>query len=129
MSPDEVIVPLHLDKAARLERDRPQSRTYAARMSREAPPLPPASRVASKKSPAQCGALVTHSLLARRFVAVTAIDVDVGRAHIAASHWAVPFIRLVHHACHPLATALGPRLLRWGGAQEARPRTALRETR
>jgi len=47
-----------------------------------------------RKSPAQRGALVTHSLLARRFVAVTAIDVDVGRAHIAASHWAVPFIRL-----------------------------------
>src|SRR5262249_30133729 len=47
-----------------------------------------------RKSPAQRGALVTHSLLARRLVAVTAIDVDVGRAHIAAFHWAVPFIRL-----------------------------------
>jgi hypothetical protein len=57
-------------------------------------PPAPASRVASKKSPAQRGALVTHSLLARRLVAVTAIDVDVGRAHIAAFHWAVPFIRL-----------------------------------
>src|SRR5262249_40070447 len=34
-----------------------------------------------------------------------------------------------HHACHPLATALGPRLLRRGGSQEARPRTALGETR
>src|SRR5215467_6527526 len=47
-----------------------------------------------RKSPAHRGALVTHSLLARRFVGVTAIDIDVGRAHIAASHWAVPFIRL-----------------------------------
>jgi len=47
-----------------------------------------------RKSPAQRGALVTHSLLARRLVAVTAIHIDVGRAHIAASHWAVPFIRL-----------------------------------
>src|SRR5262245_42171323 len=47
-----------------------------------------------RKSPAQRGALVTHSLLARRFVGVTAIDIDVGRAHIAASHWAVRFIRL-----------------------------------
>src|SRR5262249_47838468 len=64
------------------------------KMSREAPPRPPASRVASKKSPAQRGALVTRSLLARRLVAVTAIDIDVGRAHIAAFHWAVPFIRL-----------------------------------
>jgi len=44
-----------------------------------------------RKSPAQRGALATHSLLARRFVGVTAIDIDVGRAHIAASHWAVPF--------------------------------------
>jgi hypothetical protein len=51
MMPDEVVVMLKLDKAARLERDRPQSRTYAASMSREAPPLPPASRVASKKKP------------------------------------------------------------------------------
>src|SRR5215831_9201326 len=61
------------------------------------PPLPPARWRAerpAKKSPAQRGALVTHSLLARRFVGVTAIDIDVGRAHIAASHWAVPFIRL-----------------------------------
>jgi len=48
----------------------------------------------AKKSPAQRGALVTHSLLARRLISVTAIDIDVGRAHIAAFHWAVPFIRL-----------------------------------
>src|SRR5262249_5751143 len=47
-----------------------------------------------RKSPAQRGALVTHSFLARRLISVTAIDIDVGRAHIAAFHWAVPFIRL-----------------------------------
>jgi hypothetical protein len=56
-----------------------------------------AARVASKKSPAQRGALVTHSLLARLLISVTATDIGVGHAHIAASHWAgtgVPFIRL-----------------------------------
>src|SRR5215831_16093783 len=35
-----------------------------------------------------------RSFFTRRLVAVTAIDIDVGRAHIAAFHWAVPFIRL-----------------------------------
>src|SRR5262249_15010764 len=54
----------------------------------------PVSDGPQRKSPAQRGALATHSLLARRLVAVTAIDIDVGRAHIAAFHWAVPFIRL-----------------------------------
>jgi hypothetical protein len=34
-----------------------------------------------------------------------------------------------HHARHPLAAALGPRLLRWCGAQEARPQSALGESR
>src|SRR5262249_42973638 len=34
-----------------------------------------------------------------------------------------------HHACHPLETALGRRLLRRGGSQEARPRPALGEPR
>jgi hypothetical protein len=56
-----------------------------------------AARVASKKSPAQRGALVTHSLLARLLISVTATDIGVGHAHIAAFHWAgtgVPFIRL-----------------------------------
>src|SRR6516162_2523261 len=50
-----------------------------------------------RKSPAQRGALVTHSLLARRLISVATQGVGVGHAHIAASHWAgsgVPFIRL-----------------------------------
>src|SRR5262249_62041338 len=65
-------------------------------LSREAPP-PPGFAVASKKSPGQRGALVTHSLLARRLKSVATQGVGVGDAHIAASHWAgsgVPFIRL-----------------------------------
>jgi hypothetical protein len=33
-----------------------------------------------------------------------------------------------HHARHSLAAALGPRLLRWGSAQEARPQSALGES-
>ncbi len=58
---------------------------------------PPASRVASKKNPAQRGALVTHSLLARCLKSVATQGVDVGYARIAAPHGAgsgVPFIRL-----------------------------------
>src|SRR5262249_32802106 len=56
---------------------------------------PVACRAACKeKAPLKRGALVTHSLLARRLISVTAINIDVGRAHIAAFHWAVPFIRL-----------------------------------
>src|SRR5215467_3571023 len=57
----------------------------------------PASRVASKKSPAQRGALVTHSLLERRLKSVATQGVDVGYAHIATLHRSgsgVPFIRL-----------------------------------
>jgi hypothetical protein len=55
---------LNLDKAARLECDRPQSRTYAARMSREAPPLPPAFACRFKeKAPLSAGLLPhTHFL-------------------------------------------------------------------
>src|SRR5262245_34799308 len=56
---------------------------------------PVACRAACKeKAPLSAETLATHSLLARRLVAITAIDIDVGRAHIAAFHWAVPFIRL-----------------------------------
>src|SRR5258708_25338143 len=61
------------------------------------PAAPPASRVASKKNPAQRGALLTHSLLARFLISVATQGVDGGYAHIAAPHGAgsgVPCIRL-----------------------------------
>jgi hypothetical protein len=60
------------------------------------PPTQPARRVQKKKPRNEAGLRVRggRSFFTRRLVAITTIYVDVGGAHIAASHWAVPFIRL-----------------------------------
>src|SRR5262249_20713307 len=50
-----------------------------------------------RKAPLDAGLKLkgeSRSLFTLGLVAVAAIDIDVGGAHIAASHWAVPFIRL-----------------------------------
>src|SRR5262249_13013034 len=73
----------------------PGQRSQVARK-RRGPPVGTSSSL-QRKSPAQGGALVTHSLLTRRLISVATQGVGVGHAHIAASHRAgsgVPFIRL-----------------------------------